>query len=134
MAYHADALVMARMGYVPESEAWSTELEQVLVVGYVHAPERTTAVLEALTQAAADLRAHPGRALQAPPSPPSWRAGASEALEAKLVAFALGGAAAGAAICLVLAWVDGESPNALILGVFAVLGLVIGSIAGFDGE
>ena len=38
-AYHADAHVMARMGFAPSSEDWSSVLQEVLTVRYVYAPE-----------------------------------------------------------------------------------------------
>jgi hypothetical protein len=50
-AYHADARAMARMGYAPTSEEWSSVLEEVLTVRYVYAPEQGSAVLEALAEA-----------------------------------------------------------------------------------
>lgn len=114
---------MARMGYVPESEDWTTELEQVLVVGYVHAPDRAPAVLEALSRADANQVADP------PPTAPiepraqrRWQL----PIEAKLVLRALIGIVAGIAIGLLVAVAFGRPPDAIILGVFGVLGGLIG--------
>jgi hypothetical protein len=54
-AYHADARVMAHMGYAPTLEEWSTVLgRQMLTVTYLYAPERAPAVLEALAEIAAE--------------------------------------------------------------------------------
>ncbi len=48
--YHAAAKAQAEEGYVPATEQWSVELgEQVLTVGYVHAPEQVESVLAALS-------------------------------------------------------------------------------------
>ena len=58
-AYHADARVMARMGFAPVSEDWSTANLQVLTVRYVHAPEQAPAVLEALAKAEAEVASSP---------------------------------------------------------------------------
>lgn len=55
-AYYADARAMVRMGYSPESEHWSTAVEQVLTVRYVYAPERAPAVLKALAEAEAEAK------------------------------------------------------------------------------
>jgi hypothetical protein len=70
-AYHADARGMVRMGYAPASEDWSTELEQVLTVRYIHAPEQAPAVLQALAEVEAERtmpterpRRLPGRLLE----------------------------------------------------------------------
>jgi len=53
-AYHADARAMAKMGYAPASEDWSSVVEEVLTVRYVHAPELRSAVLEAVAMAEAE--------------------------------------------------------------------------------
>ncbi len=47
---------------------------------------------------------------------------------------AIGGALVGVAIGLALAAVAGESPNAIILAVFALVGFLIGSILGFPED
>ena len=61
-AYHADARTMARMGYAPASEDWSSVVEEVLTVRYVHAPELRSAVLEAVAMAEAEQQTLPRRA------------------------------------------------------------------------
>ena len=118
---------MARMGYVPESEDWTTELDQVLVVEYVHAPDRATAVLEALAREEANPGADPP-----PPAPVNRRGHRSWELppEVKLALGVLSGIVAGIAIGLLAAVISGEPPDAAIIGLFGVLGLVIGTIFG----
>lgn len=64
-AYHADARAMARMGYAPTAEDWSSVVEVVLTVQYVHAPELQAAVLEAVAMAEAE-RAPARRPARAP--------------------------------------------------------------------
>jgi hypothetical protein len=132
-AYHADARVMARMGFVPTSEVWSTEVQHVLVVGFVHAPEQTPAVLEALDQAEVDPVFEPRV------SPPMQRGMRNPMphlpIEVKLILGALGGIVVGLGICLVLALVTGERPDVVSLGGFGVLGLLTGlMIAGMIGD
>ncbi len=135
-AYHVDARVMARMGYIPESEDWSTQVEQVLVVGYVEAPERAPAVLKALEEAAAE----PAAEVPAVSLPPTIAGQARRwvalelPLEVKLALGALGGVLAGLAVGLLLGVVSGENPNAIILGGFGLLGLLLGSMLGFSAD
>src|SRR3954468_19441748 len=121
-AYHADALVMARMGYAPTAEQWSSEMQQVLVVEYIHAPEKAPAVLEALVKAKGDP------VLESPPADPrTSRVGRlrfSMPLEAKIAAGALGGMATGIALCLVLGAIASEAPDAITLIAFGIIGLV----------
>jgi hypothetical protein len=64
-AYHADARVMVKMGYVPASEDWSSEAGQVLTVRYVYAPEQGWGVIERLKE----VEAKP--AVQIPTAAPS---------------------------------------------------------------
>lgn len=135
-AYHADARVMAHMGYAPESERWSTVLEQVVVVRYVHAPEQTGAVFEALEQAAADPiletlqldSMNPGALerirLEYPLLP----------LEAKISVGAVVGIGVGIVLCLVVAIVSGDSLDAVSLVGFGLLGLLLGSLTGIIAD
>jgi hypothetical protein len=130
--YHADARVMARMGFVPESETWSTELRQVLEVRYVHRPERTPAVLEALDRPGMELDDEPvtpdARGRSARPTLPRLP------LEIRLLVGALAGIIAGIAICLVLALVSGEAADAISLVGFGIIGLLLGAVFAITRE
>ena len=131
-AYHADALVMARMGFVPTSEEWTTDQQQVLVVDYVHAPDQTPAVLEALAQVVHDPIVE--RPALPPMEPSSRRSPFLLPLEAKLGLGGLTGLAAGVVLCLLVAAVAGERPDAISLAIFGFLGTLIGAIVGMTGE
>ena len=124
------------MGYAPDSEHWSTVLEQVLVVRYVHAPEQTPAVLEALAQAEADpsIATLQSASVQGSVLERAGRLYGLLPPEAKLTVGALGGIAAGIALCLLAAFISGDSPDAISLVGFGLLGLLMGSIMGIIGE
>jgi hypothetical protein len=135
-AYLADARVMARMGYVPESESWSTALEQVLVVGYVHAPERAQFVFEAIDQAEAEGTIDPPAPVRTP-VPMTRTAARMDSLphaELKLFVLALIGAVVGTALGFIVATVSGEPAEPLVLGIFGLVGVVIGSIQGLADD
>ena len=132
-AYHADARVMVRMGYAPASEDWSTVLEQVLMVHYVHAPERASAVLDALSEAEAE------RAVPGPLPAPVLRTGLERAagryevqtLEVKLTVGAITGIAAGVALWTFLAGsIFGDNLILLFVSMFGLgfAGLLIGAM------
>jgi len=146
-AYYADALVMARMGYAPKSERWKTAKEhQVLVVGYVLAPDETPAVLEALAQAEADppvetpVPASLPTPVAASPSAglPARRArlmpSLSLPMEVRLAAGALAGVAIGVVACLLIAAAAGEPADVLSIAISGFIGLLIGAIAGLTGD
>ena len=132
-AYHADALVMARMGYAPTSEEWSTELQHVLLVGYRYAPDEAPAVLSALAEA----RAEP---IVDPPSPETlasslhFRMPSAVPLDAKIGVGALGGLSTGVALCFALGAVANEAPDALTLGAFGIVGLLLGFVLGMTRD
>ncbi len=123
---------MARMGFVPQSEDWSTKLEQVLIVGYVHAPQRAPAVLEALAAVEADPVVEPPSSL--PGETTDLRHRVPMPFEARLAVGGAAGAIVGVALCLLVATVSGESPEAIFLGVFAVIGLLVGLMIGVVRE
>jgi hypothetical protein len=123
-AYHADARAMVRMGYAPTSEDWSSVLEEVLTVRYVHAPEQGSAVLEALAEAEAE------RAIPRPSPAPSvlqrvFHRAASfydgQTPELKLTVGAITGMAAGVALWSLLGSLFfGDNPILLFLSLFAL--------------
>jgi hypothetical protein len=135
-AYHADAHGMVRMGYAPISEDWSTELEQVLTVRYVHAPEKASAVLQAL----AEVEAEPTVQTQRPRrlagsllehAPSRYSVGT---LKAKLLVGGFTGIVAGIAVGSALA--SSMFGNDVILSAVSIValdfvGLFIGSMAAF---
>ena len=131
-AYVADAQVMARMGYVSDAEVWSTELEHVLSIRYVHAPDRVPAALEAVARAAATT-------LDAPPEVPSRvpdvRATLARApIEARLGIGVIGGLFVGLALGLILTVVSGQSADLISLGGFGLIGSLLGLIGGVSGD
>ena len=134
-AYHADARAMVRMGFAPISEHWTTVLEQVLVVRYVHAPEQGPAVLEALGKAEADPAVITLQLASVERSARERiaRLYASLPLEAKLPIGALIGIVAGIALCLFAAAISGASPDTISLVGFGLLGMLLGSIIGLIG-
>jgi len=142
-AYYADALVMARMGYAPKSERWKTvKGEQVLVVGYVVAPDETPAVLEALAQADAHAPAAtplpatlPGPVIDRPVAKaPTPRVpvvlSVSLPLEARLALGALGGLVVGVVACVMIAAAASESADVVSLAISGFIGLLVGALAG----
>lgn len=153
-AYHADAAVMARMGYIPTSEDWANGPDHVLEVGYADAPDRAPAVLAALeaTKSEAAAKAvvaakaeatakaeHAAKFRPTPASPgvigqhPRWRQ-LEVPLALRLVLATIGGVIAGVATSLLLGFAFGETPDALILGGFGLLGLLFGVMFGLAGE
>ncbi len=131
-AYHADAAVMARMGFVPEAEAWSTAEEQVLDVRYVSAPEDAPAVLEALEQPGEyppDVATPASAAVV-----PGARPGLVPRPVVKLLVRASLGIALGVVLCLVLGTFAGETPDAISLVGFGAIGLFLGSILSIAGD
>lgn len=131
-AYHADARAMVRMGYAPASEHWSTVLEQVLVVRYVHAPEQAGAVLQALTEVEADPTATTGQPATVERTLLVRVADlyAGLPMEVRLPLGALSGIAAGIALCLLAAAISGDSPDAISLVGFGLIGMLFGSMLG----
>ncbi len=133
-AYHADARVMARMGYTPASEDWSTAREQVLTVRYVHAPEQASAVLEALAEAET---VRSSATFQPPRPVPNRRLGRAaglyemQTLEVKLAVGEIAGIAGGIALWWLLAGpILGDNPILLFLGLFGLgfAGMLIGAM------
>ena len=131
-AYHADAIVMARMGFAPTSETWSTELQHVLVVEYRHAPGDTAAVLTAVAEAESE-------SIVEPPEPVAdgrnawfreWLLSHPIPLGARIGIGAVAGLSIAIALCLLLGAGAGEAPDTITLGGFGLLGLVLGLIAG----
>ena len=133
-AYHADARAMARMGYAPRSENWSSVVEEVLTVRYVHAPELTAAVLDAVASAEAEREA-PRQSKRVAPVPRVVRVALGRALtlfdrlstELKVTVGAIVGMAAGIAVWLLLSVaIFGHNPVTLFLSLFT-LGFAGGS-------
>lgn len=123
---------MARMGYAPASEALSTVVEHLIKVDYVHAPERAPAVMAALEQAEAESAAG---VIQQSPGVRTHRkrlAGLYEsmALELKISIGGLAGALLGIGACFLGGLLSGDSPDALSLLGFGVIGLSLGAIKG----
>ena len=131
-AYHADARAMARMGYAPTSEDW--DVEEVLIVRYVHAPELSAAVLDAVASAEAERPVAP-RSARVARLQQSLGHGLRRALahfdrlttELKVTVGAIAGLAAGIAVWLLLGLlVFGHDPIMLFVSLFT-LGFAGGS-------
>ena len=134
-AYYADARGMARMGYAPTSEDWSTVVEEVLTVRYVHAPELSSAVLDAVASAEAE-RTIPPRSPRFAALEKGLRQVLSRALllfdrlttELKVTLCAIAGMAVGIAVWLLLGIaVFGHNPIMLFVSMFT-LGFAGGSV------
>jgi hypothetical protein len=134
-AYHADAVAMARMGYAPESEEWSTVFEHVLTVRYVFAPTRGPAVLAALHEIEAEALGTPP---EPAPKPNILRRATGLAhglpMELKLSVGGFAGTLVGLGLCLLVAVISGDTPDTISLFGFAVIGMVLGSVLGLVPE
>jgi hypothetical protein len=120
---------MVRMGYAPAAERFETVVEHVIKVQYEEAPERASAVMEALEKADVDRATSDPRTIDERSRRERLAARyRGFPLELRLAIGSLSGILLGVAAAVLLALVSGEPAEILPLVAFGTIGLVIGTL------